>query len=118
MEALTRNKLKDTDFLDECVGQGIQDWTEQNFCFSKPFHFKFFKDCLPQILLGPFLNTLTDRVSNKSDLLNVESVVINQINLTDGNCFCRMVGQRNAFRFISSGDHFQRFSPLQISDTL
>ena len=22
-------------------------------------HFKFFKDCLPQILLGPFLNTLT-----------------------------------------------------------
>ena len=27
-------------------------------CLSKPYHFKFFKGCLPQILLGPFLNTL------------------------------------------------------------
>ena len=26
---------------------------------SRPNHFKFFKACLPQILLGPFLNTLT-----------------------------------------------------------
>ena len=26
---------------------------------SRPCHFQFFKDCLPQILLGPFLNTLT-----------------------------------------------------------
>ena len=25
----------------------------------RPYHFKFFKGCLPQILLGPFLNTLT-----------------------------------------------------------
>ena len=24
-----------------------------------PYHFKFFKGCLPQILLGSFLNTLT-----------------------------------------------------------
>ena len=26
---------------------------------SRPYHFKFFKGCLPQILLGSFLNTLT-----------------------------------------------------------
>ena len=26
---------------------------------SRPYHFKFVKDCLPQILSGPFLNTLT-----------------------------------------------------------
>ena len=26
--------------------------------FGRPYHFKFFKGCLPQILLGPFLNTL------------------------------------------------------------
>ena len=25
----------------------------------RPYHFKFFKGCRPQILLGPFLNTLT-----------------------------------------------------------
>ena len=28
-------------------------------CFSWPYHFKFFKGCLPQILLSPFLNTLS-----------------------------------------------------------
>ena len=28
-------------------------------CLSRPYHFKFFKGCLRQILLGPFLNTLT-----------------------------------------------------------
>ena len=26
---------------------------------GRPYHFKFFKGCLPQILLGPFLNTLS-----------------------------------------------------------
>ena len=28
-------------------------------CLSRPYSFKFFKGCLPQILLGPFLNTLS-----------------------------------------------------------
>ena len=28
-------------------------------CLSRPYHLKTFKGCLPQILLGPFLNTLT-----------------------------------------------------------
>ena len=26
---------------------------------SRPYRFKFFKGCLPQIFLGPFLNTLS-----------------------------------------------------------
>ena len=26
---------------------------------SRPYPFKFFKNCLPQILLGPFLNNLS-----------------------------------------------------------
>ena len=26
-------------------------------CLSRPYHFEFFKSCLPQILLGPFQNT-------------------------------------------------------------
>ena len=30
---------------------------------GKPYPFKFFKGCLPQILLGPFLNTLTYLIS-------------------------------------------------------
>ena len=28
-------------------------------CLSRPYHFRFFKGCLPQILLGQFLNTMT-----------------------------------------------------------
>ena len=28
---------------------------------GRSYHFKFFKGCLPQISLGPFLNTLTHR---------------------------------------------------------
>ena len=28
-------------------------------CLSRPYDFKLFKGCLPQILLGPFLNTLS-----------------------------------------------------------
>ena len=30
---------------------------------GRPHHFKSFKGCLPQILLGPFLNTLTHIIS-------------------------------------------------------
>ena len=26
-------------------------------CLGRPYHFKFFKGCLPQILLGSLLNT-------------------------------------------------------------
>ena len=28
-------------------------------CLGRPYHFKFFKGSLPQILLRPFLNNLT-----------------------------------------------------------
>ena len=31
----------------------------KNICLNRPYHFKFFKGCLPQILLGSFLNTLS-----------------------------------------------------------
>ena len=33
-------------------------WIISKSCLSRPYPFKFFKGCLPQILLGPFLNTL------------------------------------------------------------
>ena len=35
---------------------------EKHVCLGRPYHFKFFKGCLPQILLGPFLNTLTQMI--------------------------------------------------------
>ena len=30
-------------------------------CQNRPYHFKFFKDCIPHILLGPYLNTLSHK---------------------------------------------------------
>ena len=32
-------------------------------CPGRPYDFKFFKGCLPQILLGPFMNTLTQTLT-------------------------------------------------------
>ena len=34
------------------------------------------------------------------------------------DCFCGMVDRRKALNLISSRDHYQRLSPLEISDTL
>ena len=34
-------------------------------CLSRSYHFKFFKGCLQQTLLGPFLNTLTHFISDQ-----------------------------------------------------
>ena len=52
--------------------QIIQEWTKQNLwktafkkseglwsALSRPYPIKCFKECLPQILLGPLLNTFT-----------------------------------------------------------
>ena len=59
------------------MGKSIQEWTKSNLwkeafkklevigsaCLGRPYHFKLFKGCLPQILLGPFSNTLTHVVA-------------------------------------------------------
>ena len=38
---------------------------------SRPYHFKFFKGYLPQILLCPFLNTLTQLLLKTTTLLTI-----------------------------------------------
>ena len=47
-------------------GQSIQEWVKWNLwktaflvCLIRPYHFRFFKGCLPQLSLGPFWNTLS-----------------------------------------------------------
>ena len=53
------------------MGESIQEWTKQNLwkaafksfegvwsALGRPYPLTFFKDCLPQIWLGSFLNTL------------------------------------------------------------
>ena len=39
---------------------------------SRPYHFKFFKGCHPQILLRPFLNTLTHVSSDVNNKILVD----------------------------------------------
>ena len=50
------------------MGQSIQEWKieicgrqplKNMNCLNRPYHFKCFKGCLPQISLGPFLNTFS-----------------------------------------------------------
>ena len=36
----------------------LKNWSDI-VCLGRPYHFKFFKDCLPQSLLDPFLDTLS-----------------------------------------------------------
>ena len=42
-------------FLEDSL---LENWSDI-VCLSWPYHFIFFKGSLPQVLLGPFLNTLT-----------------------------------------------------------
>ena len=53
----------------------IQDY----ICLSRPYPFKFFEDCLPQILFGPFLNTWTylinGEVNHNSSVTKVLGVI-------------------------------------------
>ena len=59
------------------MGQSIQEWTKLNLretafkkfegvwsALGRPYPFKLFKGCLPQILLGRFLNTLSHIIYN------------------------------------------------------
>ena len=45
-------------------------------CLSRLYHFRFFKGCLPQILLGPSLDTLSQMMDEELFKINlrVESV--------------------------------------------
>ena len=67
--------------------KSIWKWTKENLwktafkkfegvssALGRPYPFKFFKGCLPQILLGPFLNNLTQLCLNI--WTNVTSVII------------------------------------------
>ena len=48
-------------------------------CLGRPYHFKFFRDCLPQILLGPFLNILSQMLSSKAgEMLGNENILLIQ----------------------------------------
>ena len=51
-------------------------------CLSRPYHFKYFKGYLPQLIFGPFLNTLT-HIRNKgiSTLQKRKKKCYNELNM-------------------------------------
>ena len=64
------------------MGQNIQKWTNENLRnidlkefelkwsnLTKPYHFLFFKGYVPQILLCPFLNTLSQIKPDQASLI-------------------------------------------------
>ena len=54
---------------------------------EKSYSFKFFKGCLPQILLGPFLNTLSHLVLFQKSMM--EPLYKNSKRLKAINNFCK-----------------------------
>ena len=49
-------------------------------CLGRPYHFKFFKGCLPSILLGPFLNGLHICYCSQPVQLVSANVIVKQRN--------------------------------------
>ena len=77
---LTLKLIKNYAHLEEYqMGQSIQEWTSKIcerqllkiwsdvVCLNRPYHFRFFKGCLSQNILGAFLNTLSQIVYHRVD---------------------------------------------------
>ena len=55
------------------VEDSLQKIGSDMVCLSRPYHFKFFKGCYPRILIGLFLNTLTQ--------MEVETIIVTRVHL-------------------------------------
>ena len=58
LHVLSQTSLENCLSVSELIVPNNFKWHQ---CLSRPCYFKFFKDCLPQISLGPFLNTLSQK---------------------------------------------------------
>ena len=54
-------------------------------CPSRPYHFKFFKGCLPQSSLGPFLNTLSHIQMHSDNVVSMTTSLIPKTSNTKTN---------------------------------
>ena len=69
-------------------------------CISRPYHFKIFKGCLPHILFGPFLNSLTHKT------VPVDKFTIKVINKHT------TFSTNNKYNWLTSNDVFMGFNYL------
>ena len=69
----------------------------QPVCLGRAYHFKFFKFYLPQVLLSPFLNTLTD-ISRRILLRTL-------LNFYDGALLQKLLTAKVVIYFCKSHEH-------------
>ena len=74
------------------------------FFLGRPYHFIFFKGCLPQILLGSFLNTLT-HMKKQYHSHKTKSLFMSVMSFNLDRCFFSVTCQQT---FISSNPTMQR----------
>ena len=70
---------------------------EVMWCLSTPYHFKFFKGCLLQILRGPFLNTLTDIYNIRERKSNGNPILHKDKNMSSNN---KKLNEYEYFKFV------------------
>ena len=62
----------------------LESRTRDMVCLSRAYHFKFLKGCLPQISVGPYLNTLSHiQVTSDCSNVNVAFLDINDESKND-----------------------------------
>ena len=81
-------------------GMGQLKLMEGSLYLSRPYSFKFFKGCLPQILLGPFLNALSQIAY---DTLKIPlTILINGWNFSNIKHFLGEISKFSMFKRCSS----------------
>ena len=82
MYHIQRDKIKNLNFL-KLIGKPIQLTALNGAKHSRMDQVRFFKGCLPQIFLGPFLNTLSQMKYSVSGMENaVLQVLPLSVNVT------------------------------------
>ena len=72
-------------------------------CLGRSYHFKFFKGCLPQTLLGPFLNTLNQMIFERG----AEGHLLNRANVNELNLRAVHFHERMKTKFLGIENQVQ-----------
>ena len=87
MKVLVKNELHQCNAMHQCnaafaiTGQvkfvevSLEKIWSDMVCLGRPYQFKFFRGCLSQFLLGPFLNTLTHITNKVYNFWNFEDIL-------------------------------------------
>ena len=86
-----------------CGRQPLKD------CLSRPYSFKFFKGCLPQVLLGPFLNICSIYVYRSHLNFSLENMSLLLITVLFSKVKEQFLPAITAVSYMSNFSHFFLF---------